>query len=132
MFWERKNDEKSQCFNINSAPNRVNLIKFNLKILNIFQCISFKYKKFHKGARPATTTRRCNKKEIFYHTKHKTKSSQSRWSIMKSDIAERSRQRRFYDVSSTYNKYHQQNSSHSHEMRKSVLLIHERNRRFFL
>ena len=50
---------------------------------------------------------------------------------MKFDIAERSRRRRLYDVLSTYNKYHQQNSSHLYEMRKSMLLIHERSRRFF-
>ena len=131
MFWGKKNDKKSQCFNINSASNRANLMRFNLKILNIFQCISFEYKKFHKDARSATTTRRCNKKEIFYHTKHKTKLSQSRWSIMKFDITKRSRQRRFYDVSSMYNKYHQQSSNHSHEMKKSIFLIHERSRRFF-
>ena len=132
MFWERKNDEKSQCFNINNASNRVNLMRFNLKILNIFQCISFEYKRFYKGARPATATRRYNKKKIFYYTKHKTKSLQLKWSIMKSDIAKRSRRRRSYNVSSTYNKYHQQSSSHSHEMRKSVFLIHERSRRSLL
>ena len=50
---------------------------------------------------------------------------------MKFDIVKRSRRRRSYNVSSTYNKYHQQNSNHSHEMKKSVFLIHERNRRFF-
>ena len=132
MFWEKNNNEKSQCFNINNVLNRVNLMRFNLKILNIFQCISFEYKKFYKDARSATTTRRCNKKKIFYHTKHKIKSFQSRWLIMKFNIAERSRWRRFYDVLSTYNKYHQQNLSHSHEMKKSMFLVHERSRRFFL
>ena len=50
---------------------------------------------------------------------------------MKFDIAKRSRQRRFYDVLSTYNKYYQQSSSHLYEMRKSMFLIHERSRRFF-
>ena len=50
---------------------------------------------------------------------------------MKFDIAERSRRRRFYNVLSTYNKYHQQNSNHSHEMKKSIFLIHERNCRSF-
>ena len=51
---------------------------------------------------------------------------------MKFDIAKQSRRRRFYNVLLTYNKYHQQNSSHSHEMKKSIFLVHERSRRFFL
>ena len=132
MFWEKKNNEESQCFNINNASDRVNLMKFNLKILNIFQCISFEYKRFHKGARSTTTTRRCNKKKIFYHTKHKTKSSQLKWLIIKSDIAKRSRRLRFYDVLLIYNKYHQQSSNHLHEMKKLMFLIYERSRCFFL
>ena len=50
---------------------------------------------------------------------------------MKFDIIKRSRRRRFYDVLSTYNKYHQQSSNYSHEVGKSMFLIYERSRRSF-
>ena len=51
---------------------------------------------------------------------------------MKFDIAKRSRRRRFYNISSMYNKYHRQNLNHLYEMKKLMFLIYERSRRFLL